>query len=160
MSFVSGKHVYLAAPFFNDVQRGLCTRIEERAAKHQEDGLLHIYSPRNDGFVLTPDASNEDRKEIFDSNTAAIDAAAWVLAVIDDFDAGVLWEMGYAFAQDVPVLGYSDVAGRGLNVMLAGSCELGFVNGWDTLRALLDQVNNGVHYTKVMPYNTWRGEVQ
>lgn len=145
MVFKEQEHVYLAAPFFNDKQRELCDFIEAHNAV--------IYSPRKDGGVLKPDSSNEERKEIFESNTNAIDSAAWVLAVIDDFDAGVLWEMGYAWGVKKDTLGYSDVEGRGLNVMLAGSCNLGFINGRQQLSAILNK-------RTYFPYNTWRGEIQ
>lgn len=151
MTYQPERHVYLAAPFFNDTQRNVCSFIE----RHERD-TLPIYSPRIDGGVLTPDATNEQREAIFTSNTDAIDDASWVLAVIDDFDSGVIWEMGYAWGQAVPTLGYSDVPGRGLNVMLAGSCSLGFVNGRNELGALLRSGDPSEWF----PRNTWRGEIQ
>ncbi len=151
MTFKAGEHIYLAAPFFNDAQKALCELIENLAS---DDNL--IYSPRLDGGVLRPDSSNEERKEIFESNTEAIGNAAWVLTVVDDFDAGVLWEMGYAWGVKVPTLGYSDVPGRGLNVMLAGSCDLGFVNGFGDLVTIMAASNP----LALMPRNTWRGEIQ
>lgn len=142
-----GQHVYLAAPFFNDEQRDLCTYIE---GLNQE---WPIYSPRSDGGVLKPDSTDSERGNVFESNTNGIYAAQWMLAVVDNFDAGVLWEMGYAWAKKIPTLAYSDVEGRGLNVMLAGSCELGFVTGRERLYDIL---------TKKIPFprNTWRGSIQ
>lgn len=151
MTFNPGQHVYLAAPFFNDAQRDLCTFIEEF-----ETSSLLIYSPRKDGGVLKPDASDEDRERIFSENVTAIEAARWTLAVIDDFDTGVLWEMGYAYAKGIPILGYSDVEGRGLNVMLAGACALGFANG----RASLGSLLRAKSIWGVFPRNTWAGEIQ
>lgn len=147
-----GKHFYLAAGFFNDQQRDLCAFVEGYEAMGQP-----IYSPRRDGFVLKPDATTEERRSVFESNTLAIETASWVLAVVDDFDPGVIWEMGYAFAHGIPTLGYSDVEGRGLNVMLAGSCELGFING---RVALADLLNGGDDVWSKFPRNTWRGEIQ
>ncbi len=151
MTYKPGVHIYLAAPFFNDIQRSLCDFIEGFETDDQP-----IYSPRKDGGVLRPDSTNSERLEVFTGNTTAMSSARWVLAVIDDFDTGVLWEMGYAHARVIPTLGYSDVEDRGLNVMLAGSCDLGFINGRANLFDLLDSVD----VWEAFPRNTWRGEIQ
>ena len=145
--------VYLAAPFFNDKQRNLCQFIES-----MEGTDLLVYSPRRDGGMLEPDSTIYNRNRIFKSNTAAINASRWILVVIDDFDPGVLWEMGYAHAQGIPTLAYSDVPGRGLNVMLAGSSELGFVNGRPDLNELFYRV--GEDLKCAFPRNTWSGEIE
>ncbi len=147
--------MYMAAGFFNDEQRRLCSFIESF-----ETPEFPIYSPRNDGFVLKPDATAEERQEIFLSNTEAIDHAAFMLAWIDDFDTGVIWEMGYAHARGCPILAFSIVEGRGLNVMLAGACDLGFINGRDTLQGILGQLGQGRFIQHLAPRNTWRGEIQ
>lgn len=150
MTYAPGRHIYLAAPFFSEEQKEVCEFIEGLATAD-----LPIYSPRHDGGVLKPDATDEKRKEIFNSNCVAIDTASWVLAVIDDFDAGVIWEMGYAYPR-VPTLAYSDVPGRGINVMLAGSCRLGFINSRNELRELFDAEHGMIEF----PNNTWSGQVQ
>lgn len=140
----------MAAPFFNDSQRDLCTFIEELGQKHE----VPIYSPRSDGFVLRPNASIQERDQIFESNIKAIVVSKWVLAVIDDFDPGTIWEMGYARGIGVGVLAYSDVPGRGLNVMLAGASSLGFINGRVSLMEFFER---GV---TDFPKNIWAGEIQ
>lgn len=151
MTYAPGRHVYLAAPFFNDQQRDLCEFIESF-----ENPNLPIYSPRLDGGVLKPDSSDSERHEVFQSNCVSIEVSAWALAVVDDFDAGVIWEMGYGFARGTQILAYSDVPGRGLNVMLAGSCSLGFVNGRDDLSRIL----KSSWIWNDFPKNTWRGKIQ
>ena len=145
--------VYLAAPFFNDKQRGLCRFVES-----MEDTNQLVYSPRKDGGMLTQDATKSEQNRIFQSNIAAINASRWILVVVDDYDPGVLWEMGFAHAQGIPTLTYSDVPGRGLNVMLAGSSELGFVNGRDALKQLF--VNITLDGVISFPRNTWSGEIE
>jgi len=155
MTCKPGLHMYLAAGFFNESQAILCSFIERF-----ETDWLPIYSPRNDGFVLMPEASDSEREEIFTGNVLAIEHCAFMLAVIDDFDTGVVWEMGYAFAFGTPVLAYSDVPGRGLNVMLAGGCALGFINGRVNLSAVLGQVGSGKDIAQLAPRNTWRGAIR
>ena len=154
MTYRPGQHMYLASGFFNDKQRDLCDFIEglERMPH------MPIYSPRKDGGVLRPDSPPNQIKEVFDSNKISIETANFVLAVIDDYDAGVLWEMGYAHGKNISTLGYSDVEGRGLNVMLAGGCNLGFVNGREALKKTL--IDWGDLKFDAFPRNTWSGAIQ
>lgn len=147
-----GKHVYMAAPFFNDVQWELCNWIEEEFRTWN----IPLFSPRHDGGVLLPDAIDEERKRIFDMNVLAVDTAAWMLMVVDDFDTGTIWEMGYAYAKAVDILVYSDVQGRGLNVMLSGAASLGFINGKVDLSLTLE----GLPDWDAFPRNTWGGQTQ
>jgi len=151
--FVPGRHIYLAAPFFNEQQRPLVDFFESFS-----DDKFPIYSPRLDGGVLSPTATRDEQIEIFDSNTAAIDAAEYVLAVVDDFDPGVIWEMGYAYAIGRATLAYTDIEGRGLNVMLAGSCDLGFISGRKAFTEFHQEAI--VLGSDPFPRNTWRGEIQ
>lgn len=64
--------------------------------------------------------STELRHKVFFDNFSNIDDADLLLAVIDDFDVGVMWEVGYAFARHVPIV---TTTGRdyGCNLMLAHS---------------------------------------
>lgn len=146
---------YLAGPFFNEEQVELIQFIEGLASDRQP-----IFSPMSDGFVLKPDASMEDRNEIFQSNVDAIQTAGFMLVVIDDFDPGTIWEMGFAYADGLPILAYSDVPGRGLNVMLAGAAKLGFINGRANLKAIFAQLAQGHTIHEMAPRNTWGGQIQ
>jgi nucleoside 2-deoxyribosyltransferase len=154
MTYKPGRHIYLAAGFFNDSQKDLCSYIESKEGEN-----VPIYSPRIDGGVLKPDAEPNQIKEVFDSNKISIETARMVLAVIDDYDPGVIWEMGFAHAKRIRILGYSDIEGRGLNVMLAGSCNLGFINGRDRLGRFFYEINNRPEIDP-FPKNTWSGLIQ
>ena len=170
MAYKNGEHVYLAAPFFNDNQRELCSFIEglESIDLPAFQGYFQpIYSPRKDGIVLTPNSTIEECNEAFQANTNAINASSFVLGVIDDFDPGVLWEMGYAYAQDKEIVAYSDVPGRTINVMLVGSATAGFINGREDLASFFldcsmqDWSNNALHVDpSIFPNNTWGGQIQ
>lgn len=122
------KHkVYLAGPFFNEEQRIVAATIEQFA----EAAGLDSFSPRL-RCCCPPDAPLTQRKISFDMNTTAITNADLVLARIDDFDPGTMWEIGYAYHAGVPVYAYTTVAGRGLNLMLAQSCK-GFLRGYEEI---------------------------
>lgn len=56
-----------------------------------------------------------------------------VIARIDDWDPGTVWEMGFAFSYGKPTIAWSLVPGRKLNLMLSESCE-GFINGMGDMK--------------------------
>jgi hypothetical protein len=153
VSYKPGQHIYLAAGFFTDKQKELCSFIESL-----EKPVAPIYSPRIDGGVLKPDSDAIEIEATFKSNTIAINVARFVLAVIDDYDPGVIWEMGYAHGK-TGILAYSDVPDRGLNVMLAGSCNLGYINGRDDLGAFFKEYGEFMA-GDIFPRNTWSGSIQ
>lgn len=154
MTYAPGRHVYLAAPFFNDEQRAVCDSIERTFAKVG----LPLYSPRLDGGVLRPDSSQEIIKSTFNENVLSIRTASWILAVIDDFDPGTIWEMGAAFSLGVETLAFTSVPDRGLNVMLQGSSKLGFIHGVEELEGIIRKWAG--FDASAFPRNTWSGSVQ
>ena len=119
--------VYLAGPFFTEEQLSVAASVEELATA----AGLDFFSPRL-RCCCPPDATIAQRKMSFGMNVDAIELSDLVLARIDDFDAGTMWEMGYAFRSRRPVYAYTTVKGRGLNLMLAQSCK-GFICGLDEL---------------------------
>lgn len=126
------KHkIYLAGPFFNEKQLALTKWLEESC----KSAGLDYFSPR-ERCCCPPDASMAQRKLTFDMNTNGIENCDLVLACIDDYDAGTMWEMGYAHALNKKVVAYSMVPGRGLNLMLAQSC-VGFINGEEALKEFI-----------------------
>lgn len=115
--------IYLAGPFFTTAQLDTAEFVEGACSAAGVDA----FSPRLK-CCCPSNASMAQRKASFDMNTEAIKQCDLVLACIDDFDAGTMWEMGFAFALKKPVYAYTLVPGRGLNLMLAQSCA-GFING-------------------------------
>lgn len=142
--------VYLAGPFFTPKQIEVANLVEElsKVAK------LDYFSPRTRCYC-PPDATMAQRKMTFDMNTSAIEQCDLVLACIDDYDAGTMWEMGYAHAIRKPVISYSMVPGRGLNLMLAQG-SVGFVNGAEQLAEFLGTTGL-VNWDKATP--THKGEI-
>jgi nucleoside deoxyribosyltransferase len=110
-------HVYLAAPFFNPAQLTLVQDLERLFATYHN---ISVYSPRNDGVLIdmTTEQRSLAKRKIFLTNCLQIDRCDIVFAVIDGRDAGVIWEMGYAYAKSKHVITFSDM-GYGVNVMLA-----------------------------------------
>lgn len=142
--------VYLAAPFFNPEQVALVERLEQTIGRlgwrlfspRKGENAVKMNSmikalrswevlkqiklgvvtqaalQFKDGAPPVP--SRDLRASVFYDNWSNIDDADLLLGVIDDFDVGVMWEVGYAFARHVPIVTHT---GRnyGCNLMLAHS---------------------------------------
>jgi nucleoside 2-deoxyribosyltransferase len=126
---------YLAAPWFTETQKSVMDKVRGEIIKSPID----VFSPYYDGTVLTKDNdSPEMRKIVFNINVRSINGCDLVIAVIDDFDPGTIFEMGVSYKSHIPIIAYSDVQGRGLNVMLQ-MAVWGFSNGLEQLSIQLDR---------------------
>jgi len=61
-----------------------------------------------------------------------------MVAIIDDFDPVTMWQMGYFYPK--PVVAYTSMPNRGLNIMLAESVHA-FANGKKELTEILSQLD-------------------
>lgn len=125
--------IYIAGPFFNDYQ----TSIIEKIKKTLEDLGIEYFSPKdkNKNVEKLPDEKigKEFRQKIFIDNCMGMKDCNAAIAVIDDFDKGTIWEMGYLYAIGKPTIAFTDFPDRGLNIMLQESV-VGFAKGFDDLK--------------------------
>ena len=103
--------VYLAGPdvFAPDAAQ-VFTRLSKLAERH---GLAAIVPMEGWGTAAPPPGLNGKAlaRHIFEANVARLDAADGVLANLRDFrgsepDSGTVFEVGYAVACGIPVVGY------------------------------------------------------
>jgi len=153
--------VYLASGWFNDQQMECMTRLYNFLL----DCSFTVHSPYYSGIVVNKDNdSPEIREKAYSWNLDHIDIADIVVAVIDDYDAGTMFEIGYAVRvseedtlNDNPyIITYSDVSGRGLNLMLQQSSDA-FANGMDELYEQLKRYVNAEPPLDTLPYK--KGDV-
>lgn len=85
------KTVYLAAGWFTPQMSEEESRVK---AKLRSLGF-DVFSPR-DSFVLSPDASDEDRNRIFAENVKHIEECDIFFGITDYKDMGTIWECGCA----------------------------------------------------------------
>lgn len=142
--------VYLAGPFFNEEQVSVASKLETLS----EAAGLDFFSPRL-RCCCPPDATFAQRAMSFSMNVEAIKQSDLVIARIDDFDPGTMWEIGFAYANGRPVFAYTTVPGRGLNLMLAQSCK-GFMCGFDELKSFVG--SNGMVNWEA-PHKIHNGEI-
>lgn len=108
---------YLASPFFNDEQ----IKREESIKKTLRGYGFSVYAPREHGIVGSL-ASQEAVTSTFNSNVEAIDNSKMVLAITDGKDMGTIWEAGYAYGNNIPIVYYAETLGNNpFNIMLSES---------------------------------------
>lgn len=142
--------VYLASPFFNPEQVAFVDKLEaliekagyEMFSPRKGENALEMNALLKQKFgrkkvldelisrgVVTAVAYEELaqfeppgdlRLRVFNDNWSNIDDADLVVANIDDFDVGVMWEVGYAYARQVPIITTTNKM-YGCNLMLAYS---------------------------------------
>jgi len=131
--------IYLASPFFNSEQLARIEQIEKLIVK---EGWV-LFSPRladsaskmnkmiREGDIV-PD---ELRRAVFRDNVDNIDNSDMMIAVIDERDTGVMFEMGYAFRSHVPIVTFTS-HDYGVNLMLSHSV-VGHAKSLEELAAVL-----------------------
>lgn len=114
-SNMKGLKVYIAAPFFNEEQLDVVRKIELLLEREGVD----FFSPRSEGILK--DLNVEQRKlemgRLFRSNVDHMDWCTHCVAVVDDYDTGTVWEMGYLYATHKKLITFS-ACYHGINVML------------------------------------------
>jgi len=135
---MSEMKIYLAAPFFSKEEKVNISMIENLC---DYSGIAY-FSPRSEGVL--GEMSKEDRAElmggIFKSNTNHLDECTHMIAIIDNYDTGTVWEMGYFFAKEKPCVSYSPKR-YPVNVMLNESILGHAINMQDIMGILLEGVN-------------------
>jgi hypothetical protein len=104
------RRVYLAGPFFTTAQRWM---VDEA-----RDGLLQqgmaVFSPYHDVGI-------GPATEVVPQDIAALEGCDAVFAIVDGFDAGTLFEVGYARSRGIPVVAFVQNEPEEPLKMLAGT---------------------------------------
>lgn len=117
--------IYLSAPLFTQVER----RWNRQLAKLLEDRIpdAEVLLPQDikiEGAFNRP----QNFRHIYARCIEMLDEADLMVAILDgaDVDSGVSFEVGYARARDIPIVGvrtdYRENQDRGLNIVLAQGC--------------------------------------
>lgn len=108
---VSDEHgtVYLAAPFFDLGQRWLVQHVYEAML----DLSVDVFSPLH--------AVGHGGDDVAEKDLAGLRGCRSVLALLDDADPGTLYETGWANANGIPVVGYSQDPALHAWTMLRGT---------------------------------------
>lgn len=103
-------NVYLASGWFTQRTREILDKVEALLTIHPR---VDLYSPRRDGIMLPPNQKHDTalRESIFKENISHITSSDLVVANIDSSDSyndpGTIYEVGYAMANNIPVIGFA-----------------------------------------------------
>ena len=131
------KKIYLASGWFNTKQADELTELERTFDERKEH--FNLASPRRI-FVCPPDAPKEVQNETFEGNLHHIKTADFLLVNTRDKDIGTIWEAGYAYAYDKPIIYFCAGLPEGakFNLMLARS-GIKVCTSFDELEDYLDR---------------------
>ena len=109
--------VYFAGGWFNPAQEEEHTRVGNFLERHKK---LEVFNPRTAGGDFKVGKETEHMTQVLLNNCKAIDDADLVVAITDYKDMGTLWECGYAYAKQKPIIYYCETLGdKPFNLMLA-----------------------------------------
>lgn len=96
------KRVYLASPFFNEVEIERVKQVEEIL---KEKGI-NFFSPMRNQLEHHEAGTRHWSIEIFRNDVKYIDWCECVVAIYDGnySDSGTAWELGYAYGTNKPVI--------------------------------------------------------
>ena len=130
------KKIYLASGWFNPVQAEELTQLEKIC---DDRSWIDLASPRRI-FVCPPGAPKSVQDETFSGNLHHIKTADFLIVNTRDKDIGTIWEAGYAYSNDVPIVYFCQglPAGAKFNLMLARS-GVKVCTSYDQLEDYLDR---------------------
>ena len=109
--------IYFAGGWFNPAQEEEHTRVGNFLERHKN---LEVFNPRTAGGDFKIGKETEHMTQVLLNNCKAIDEADLVVAITDYKDMGTLWECGYAYAKQKPVIYYCETLyNKPCNLMLA-----------------------------------------
>ncbi|MEO9934730.1 PfkB family carbohydrate kinase [Rhodopirellula bahusiensis] len=108
------KKIYLAGPFFSVMERWM---IEETRSLLSQSGF-DVFSPLHDVGIGSA-------SEVVQQDLRGLETCDGVFAVLDNLDSGTIFEVGYARARDLPVVGYAEnVAEESLKMLEGTDCHI------------------------------------
>lgn len=134
--------IYLAGGWFTPRTREILDNLEKELDARED---INLYSPRRDGIMLPPNQKHDTalRESIFKENISNILEADMVFANIDSVDSyndpGTIYEVGYAMANNIPVVGFTlskdNISSRFKGIIDGFDC---IVEGYDLIDSLFD----------------------
>lgn len=129
--------VYIAAGWFNPTAADSLSQLETLL----EELDFNVASPRKI-FVCPPTASEDVQQNTFDGNLREIENSDFILSnSTGGFDTGTVWESGYAYANNVPIVYFCQGLKGNFNLMLSRS-GVKVCTSYEQLREYLTRVQS------------------
>lgn len=126
---------YLAGPFFSEQETNWVNYVK----KMLELRNISVLSPMHSNGIVKPDSSYTERKKVFDLDIQLLESANVVIALLDHNDVGTSFEIGYAYKNNLPVIGYKTSASPPNNMIYCGCDKI-----VDTIESLIEEVREHV----------------
>lgn len=158
-----GARIYLAGPLFTTAERTFNTLLAMalRGAGHTVQ-VPQEYEPEAED-------PKERNKEIFDADVEMIETSDVVVANVDgpDVDSGTAWEIGFAWAETKPIIGFrTDIRAGGdggdaqVNLMISEAADkiitvpveltMAQQNTAGVVRFLVEEINKALRDEEIM----------
>ena len=111
-------NIYLAGPFFSEQEISWINYVKRML----EIRGINVLSPMHENGIIKSDFTEEQQREVFKADIKLLEQSNLVVALIDYEDGGTCFEIGYAYKENIPVIGYKTSMNR-LNNMLKFGCE-------------------------------------
>ena len=146
--------IYLASGWFNPVQAEELARLE--SIFDDRSDFFELASPRRI-FVCPPNAPKSVQDETFEGNLFHIKTADFLLVNTRDKDIGTIWEAGYAYAFNKPIVYFCAGLPEGakFNLMLARS-GIKVCTTFEQLEEYLDRTINN----KILPIEPYDKSIE
>lgn len=122
--------IYLASPFFTSEQIERITFVEKIVCEK-----FDVFSPRMSSQI-TKNSTQADLLRTFNGDISHIDDADFLVAILDGHDTGTIFECGYSYSKNTPILYFNETREKGPNLMLAMSGKLPFITKTSTINSI------------------------
>jgi nucleoside 2-deoxyribosyltransferase len=141
---------YIAAPWFTPEQMNLLELVKDTIVQLDVD----IFSPKDENMYTPGETSAID---VLLGNCNAIESSDLIVVITNGKDVGTMWEAGYAFAIDRPIIyvWVDRLPGQKFNLMLAASGAVAY-----NMIELDELLKNFIEYGDFLDDGLNRGEIE
>jgi nucleoside 2-deoxyribosyltransferase len=141
---------YIAAPWFTPEQMNLLELVKDTVVQLDID----IFSPKDENMYTPGETSAID---VLLGNCNAIEFSDLIVVITNGKDVGTMWEAGYAFAIDRPIIyvWVDRLPGQKFNLMLAASGAVAY-----SMIELDELLKNFIKYGDFLDDGLNRGEIE
>lgn len=134
--------IYLAGPLFSEAETEFNIKITGRL----RNAGYEVFLPQENSSDNSKSREKPDNSTIFRKNVCGIDKSDLVVAILDggsDVDSGTAWEIGYAWARGIQVVGlrtdFRTLGIEGIVNLMIEECVVGICTSVEELIVFLEQ---------------------
>ncbi len=133
--------IYLAGPLFSEAEREFNVKLSGML----KNAGYAVFLPQEDSADTSQSREKLENKTLFRKNVEGIDKSDLVVAILDggsDVDSGTAWEIGYAWAKGIHVVGlrtdFRTLGIEGIVNLMIEECVVGLCTSVEELVVFLE----------------------